>query len=275
MGATAGTSGRGSPLDVGPDAPAPSRAGGASAPGARRGRGIRWRLIAAAGVATLALVVCLVLAAVLHEPATLRQPEALRQPASAAAGAADGDTERLAGRLISKVSALHNATRRPGRWEGAFTADEVNAWLATDLPRNHARLLPPGWTAPRVRFTPRQMWAGVRCQAGPLSALLWARAEVRLRGPGEISVAVASAGVGALPLPGDALLARLAERLAASGFSASVVRLEGRNQLVVRLPDGRAAGDGDKPGIRLEALRVDDGELLVAGETVPPANVAR
>jgi hypothetical protein len=269
MGATAETTGRGTPLVVGPDARAPSRAGGASAPGPRRGRGVPWRLIAAAGVALLTLSVCLVLAAVLHEPA------ALRQPASAAARAADGDAERLAGRLISKASALHNATRRPGRWEGVFTADEVNAWLATDLPRNHARLLPPGWTAPRVRFTPRQVWAGVRCQAGPLSALLWARAEVRLRSPGEMSIAVASAGVGALPLPGDALLARLAERLSASGFSASVVRLEGRNQLVVRLPDGGAADAGDKPGIRLDAVRVDDGELLLAGETVPPAPVAR
>ncbi|MFZ4732348.1 MAG: hypothetical protein ACOYK7_07390 [Pirellulales bacterium] len=64
-------------------------------------------------------------------------------------------------------------------------------------------------------------------------------------------------------------------------MSASVVRLDGRNQLVVQTPDGRpgAAGEpgmkGVRPAIRLDAVRLDDGELLVAGETVAADGATR
>ncbi len=248
---------------------APGQAGVARTP-------FRWRAVAVGTVVAMALVGGCVLAVARHEPGPLQRS------AGWGAGAPDpAASARLAGRLISKVSALHSAASRPGRWEGVFTEDEVNAWLATDLPRNHPRLLPAGWSEPRVSLEPRHVWVGTRWHAGPLSALVWVRADVRLRSPGEIAVAVDAAGLGGLPLPGDALLKQLAERFSASGVSASVVRLDGRNQLVVQTPDGRpgAAGEsgmkGARPAIRLDAVRLDDGELLVAGETVAADGATR
>ncbi|MFZ4732349.1 MAG: hypothetical protein ACOYK7_07395, partial [Pirellulales bacterium] len=50
--------------------------------------------------------------------------------------------------------------------------------------------LPAGWSEPRVSLEPRHVWVGTRWHAGPLSALVWVRADVRLRSPGEIAVAV-------------------------------------------------------------------------------------
>ncbi|MFZ4731657.1 MAG: hypothetical protein ACOYK7_03860, partial [Pirellulales bacterium] len=107
---------------------APGQAGVARTP-------FRWRAVAVGTVVAMALVSGCVLAVARHEPGPLQQ--------SAGWGASAPDpaaSARLAGRLISKVSALHSAASRPGRWEGVFTEDEVNAWLATDLPRNHPRL---------------------------------------------------------------------------------------------------------------------------------------
>jgi len=64
--------------------------------------------------------------------------------------ARDGDgpeVEARARRMVTKASALHAAVTRPatsgggdarsGRWEAAIRDDEVNAWLALDLPRSH------------------------------------------------------------------------------------------------------------------------------------------
>lgn len=232
----------------------------------------RWRTVAVVTAVTMASLGGCLLAVTRHEP------RPLQRSAGRGAGAPDPAVgERLAGRLISKASALHSAATRPGPWEGVFTEDEVNAWLATDLPRNHSRLLPAGWSEPRVRLEPRHLWVGTRWHAGPLSALMWVRADVRLRTPDEIAVAVDAAGLGGLPLPGDALLKHLSERLSASGLSATVVRLDGRNQLVVRMADGRPGAAGNsgttagRTAIRLAAVRLDDGELLVAGETVTVA----
>lgn len=241
--------------------------------GARAGGGrFRWRALAAGVGATLVLACGLLLAVARHEPPALR-----RSVGPDARGASADDSERLAGRLISKASALHSAASRPGRWEGVFTEDELNAWLATDLPRNHPRLLPPGWSDPRVSLEPRHVWVGTRWHAGPLSALVWVRADVRVRAPGEIAVAVADAGLGGLPLPGDALLKQFGERLSAAGMNAAVARLDGRNQLVVRMADGGSAMEGAVGGargrgaVRIDSLRLDDGEILVAGETLPGA----
>ena len=66
-------------------------------------------------------------------------PLAGREPAAAAIAA-----EQAARRLVTRGSALHAALREVGRWEGVFSEREINAFLAIDLPRNHAAVL-PGW----------------------------------------------------------------------------------------------------------------------------------
>ena len=231
-----------------------------AAPTDRRG-GPRWRLIAAAGA--VVITGGAVIAASCYQPPSLR-----RSPATlSGVDAADAEARHVA-RFISGVSALHAAATRTGPWEGVFTADDVNAWLANDLPRNHPRLLPPGWSDPRVGFEPRHAWFGIRRRLGPLRPLVWMRLEASLRSAGEVLLTVADAGIGAIPLPGDTLLAILRVRLVDAGYPVAIARIDGRSRLVLRMPAGDGpAARGIRPVVRLAALRLDDGELLVAGDT--------
>lgn len=205
----------------------------------------------------------LAVAAILgHEPAFYRSRAAT---ASAA-------VEPLGRRLMTKVSALRADVQRPGPWAAAITADEVNAWLATDQPRNHPRLLPSGVTAARVAFEPRRVQFGCRVSRGPVGCVVSIEAEVVLRDVNQIGILVDAVRLGGLPLPSGPVVREIDRRLAALGLPTELRRLDGRTALVVYIPPTQAAGAASH---RLESLALKDGELLVAGVTQAAATPRR
>jgi hypothetical protein len=165
---------------------------------------------------------------------------------------------------VTKASALRADFLRPGPWAAAITADEVNAWLATDLPRNHPRLLPAGVSAPRVAFSRRRMQFGCRLACGPLGCVASVDAEVVLRDVNQIGILVTAARLGALPVPSGPVIREIDRRIAALGLPTELRRLDGRTILVVYNSTTHAAGAASH---RLESFAVEDGEVLVAGVT--------
>lgn len=191
-----------------------------------------------------------------------------REPALCRATAPAGpDAERAAARLVTKTSAISAGLGRRGEWGEAITDGEVNAWLAHDLPRVAASLL-PGWVAaPTVRFLPRRVALSASLGAGPVGGRAWAILAVGLPRDNELVIEVESAGLGAFPVPGDPLLEGIASRALAAGLAADIRRAEGRTSLHVVLP-GRPPGARDTPlEYHLEGLRIDDGELVLSGST--------
>jgi len=169
--------------------------------------------------------------------------------------------DRDARRLVTTIAGLRAAAVQPGQWGAAVGEREINAWLATDLPRNHARALPTGWSEPRIRLDPGRLVLAAQVAAGPLAGLVTCDIEVRLRAVNQLECAVVAARLGAIPLPPGPFLHRLAAVLGRLGFVTELRRLDGRPVLVVSL-GGR--------GVALEGLSVDSGELVVAGTTEQP-----
>jgi hypothetical protein len=80
---------------------------------------------------------------------------------------------------------------------------------------------------------------------------------------------IEKAAIGALPLPAPPVLAELGRRLAALGCVTELRPRDGRMVLVVYIP----ATLGGGPNWRLESLRIDAGEAVLAGTTnVPDAD---
>jgi len=59
---------------------------------------------------------------------------------------------------------LHNQATKPGPWQAEFTDEQINAWLAAILPRNHPQALPAETRDPRVKITERGVQVGWRYQ---------------------------------------------------------------------------------------------------------------
>lgn len=225
----------------------------------------RRALVAVVGACCLAVVAAV--AAVGHQPAFYRSRSAARN----AAGAAD-EVEQRSRRLVTKAAALHGRFVQPGPWDAAISEEELNAWLAIDLPRNHPQLV-PGWLAgPRVEILSKRIRVAARAGFAGLSAVAWCDAEVALRDVNQLGITLMDARLGGLPLPRGPILREIARRLGSLGMVCDIRRLEGRTVLVVFVPSTHDAG-----GLShwLEALSLGQGEVLVAGVTRRGAEVAR
>src|SRR5581483_1168786 len=61
---------------------------------------------------------------------------------------------------------LHNQLHHSGRWEARLTQDEINGWLATDLPAKFPQALPSGVSEPRIAIEDGVLRVAVRYQRG-------------------------------------------------------------------------------------------------------------
>lgn len=221
---------------------------------AQAGSRLGWRLVAFT-VAIIGGASLAGLTAARYEPAFYRTADMPQDPSV---------VDPLARRMMSKASGLHASAGRIGEWGEAVSDREVNAWLATDLPRNHRGLLPPGISQPRVAFQPRRLQVGARAALGPLSAVVWADVEVWFKGVDQLGLRLVASGIGSIPMPRDATLRLIASRLALAGFVTDMRRADGRAVLVVSPP---MTYDQRRRGWRLESLAIEAGELLLAGST--------
>jgi len=215
----------------------------------------RLRQTAAAGAILVLGVTAGVIAAV------TRVPEAFRGPSFAARAGAEDDARRF----VSGLSALHAAFIREGAWEAAFAEDDVNAWLATDLRRNHRDVLPDRVTDLRIDFRPRQIAASATLAVAGMRPVAGVVLGVRLREPNQLGVTVEQASLGAIPLPGGPVLAEVRRRFDRLGMVTSIRQLDGRSVLVVYIPSTHESGG---PSHWLEALSIGDGSMAVAGRTL-------
>ena len=223
--------------------------------------------MAALGLAVLAVLL-------VHVPAFYRGqpfPSPAALSADTVAGPEQQRLEQLARRMVTKASSLHAAIGQAGPWGEAFTAAEVNAWLAVDLPRNHRSLLPRGVAEPRLQFSPRHVAAGARVGSAALSAVAWVELEMQLREENQLGIVLTEASLGAIPLPRGPVLRALAHRLGGLGLMTDVRRLDGRMVLVVHIPSTHEAGVKSH---WLESLSLDDGEMILAGTTRSGSAVA-
>lgn len=204
------------------------------------------------------MAACLAVAAVV-----LRYEPAFYRPLLVPAVGAD-EAEALARRAVSKASAAHAALSRPGPWDMALSAAEINAWLTVDQPRNHPQLLPRRVTQPRLMFEPGRVLAAARVGYGPLSAVASCRLAVLLHAPNQLTITVEESRIGAVPLPTAPVLRDLARRLARLGMVTEIRPRDGGLKLEVFIPSTHDAG---ATSTWLESLAVGAGELLLAGQT--------
>jgi len=186
------------------------------------------------------------------------------QPQAVLDKAAGGVSEAAASRLVTKAAAVYEGLSREGPWETVIGDHEINSWLALDLPRNHAGLLPAWVQSPSVRILPKRIAVGAWLGYGLGAAYGWVDLQVELHGVNQIWIRPLDARLGLVPVPKAAVLRRLAGGIEALGLITSLRRLDDSMLLVVSIPSSGQSG-GAEP--LLESLRLDDGEMFAAGTT--------
>lgn len=188
-------------------------------------------------------------------------PEFYRQ-----ALAMDAATQHLASdQMLQQATALASDANKPGRWQAVFTAEQINGYLAVQLPKDHPKLLPPTFHDPRIAITPQHVTLACRYKDARVACVLSLTVEVYLADPNVIALRIRRARAGSIPLPLDDVLRHITQATKDMAWRVEWRQAEGDPVAQVHLPLTRTK-DGKQ--IRIDSLRLDDGEIYVAGTTL-------
>jgi hypothetical protein len=165
-----------------------------------------------------------------------------------------------------EVLELHNSATKPGRWEAEFTAEQINAWLASVLPRNHPQALPVEVREPRVKLTAQSAQLAWRLQTERFETVISLQADVYLTDqPNQIAVRLHAVRAGWVPIPLSQILERVSEAARRGGVDLSWSQQDGDPVALLRVPTRHPEFEDRE--FSLEQIELADGRLRLAGQT--------
>lgn len=166
---------------------------------------------------------------------------------------------------------LRQEVRTNELWELRITAGEINAWLATELPRKFPSALPDKISSPRVAFVKDRIFVGFRYADRFAHGVLTLELEPFLAPtPHTLGVRIRRVSLGDLPLPIGNRLTELQIRAAKEGILLSIVYAEGDPVLYAALPLAEWAGRKHRE-VTLTALDLSTAGLIIQGRISPEA----
>lgn len=170
--------------------------------------------------------------------------------------------------LEQTVRNLHDAVNRDSTWEQVFRDEDLNAWLATELPRQHARLLPTGVSEPRVAIGTERVRLAARWTAGSVSTVVSLECDVfRTPTPNEVGVRVRRVRAGAVPLSLDRWLDELKKAAQKSELPLRVESSDGSPTFFVTIP--AKSTPWPRRRLTLDRLELSDGRITLGGRSEP------
>ncbi|HTU27420.1 MAG TPA: hypothetical protein VMF30_18565, partial [Pirellulales bacterium] len=181
--------------------------------------------------------------------------------------------EEDSNQCLRQAAALASHLQAPGEWQAIFSADQINGWLAVDLARNYGEALPAQITNPRVHFESGAATLACTYRQAGHETVLSIAFDLYLSEPNVIALRLRRVRAGLLPVPLADVLRTIAEAGHNFGLLVQWRQVGGDPVALVNLAHNSA---GDSP-LLLEAIELRDGEIYVAGRTLPlsPEQLAR
>lgn len=164
----------------------------------------------------------------------------------------------------SQLTALASDAQSLPEWTSRVTARQINAWLAVRLERDFPGFQQAGLLSPRVVLRQDEVLVAARSVLTRVHGVLSLTLRPMVTEDDELALQIASARLGALPLPLEALMAQLKETpLTEIG----PIRLAQSNDTATIIIDLERINTSSDLSIRLTGVDVRPGELLLRGES--------
>lgn len=166
------------------------------------------------------------------------------------------------------VLALHNdiVDRQP--WRFVLTADQINGWLAVDMPEKFPHALPDPWHDPRIEIRAGEAEIACRYATSKVTAVVSVVVEATLtEEPRVVAVRICHARVGALPVLKKKLIDRLTRQARRVGIPLRWTQVEKDPVALITLTPPEDSKWGE---LQVSSLELREGELVLTGESVPP-----
>lgn len=213
-------------------------------------------LIAGSLIASLTALIAGLYGLLTHQPAFYR--DALQGPAATA------ERQQLAKEFVQAAVGLRNEVIIEDRWRQEFSEAGANAWLAEDLPAQYSEWLPPGVSAPRVRFEKDQLQFAFHTRRGLWSGVISGKLRVWVSRPNELAFEIQSLNAGLIPIPVDDAVGDFVNEMNSAGWRLEWRSSKGGDALVLSLDQVGSEGDTpDHPVV--ESVELLPGRLRVIG----------
>ena len=184
------------------------------------------------------------------------------------AAALNVDTQRyeVAGdEFESQVVQLSNDLRQAGLWEATFTEEQINGWLATDLPQKFPKALPQQAKNPRISITPEQLVLAFKLESPRLQGIVICESTVYCtENPNELAIRFDRVRSGVVTLPIAQWMDQIAEGLQKAKIQMEWTEEDGRPVALVTLPDAEMA-DGD---VIVDSIELGEAQVTIRGHTL-------
>lgn len=170
--------------------------------------------------------------------------------------------EQASEEFLQQATALASDVETQAAWSVAFTDEQINGWLAVDVPRNLPNAIPPTIQAPRISIQPGEATIAFRLKSGALDAVVSVVVDVFLSAPNEVAVRFRQASLGRLPVPLAKVIQPVGQAAAQLNLHLTWQQQDGDPVAVVAF---NRDSDSASRDVHLEAIELADGELRLAG----------
>ncbi len=169
--------------------------------------------------------------------------------------------------LMSAFGNLYQQITADRVWQARFPQKWINSFFDEQFLSSGLadRILPEGFTAPRIAILPDLIRLAFRYRVGPVSTIISIDMRVWLaaREPNVVALELQGLHAGSLPISAQSLLERVSETARQNNIEVTWYRYKGNPVALLRFQ-----ADQDRPTYRLERLTLHDGLIEIHGRSI-------
>ncbi len=163
---------------------------------------------------------------------------------------------------------LQNSARQRKPWRVEISQDQVNGWLANDLPQKFPNSIPRQVMEPRAVFDQNEVKLAFRYQTNGIEGIIVLTADVFCTDQqNEIAVEIKSVRAGIIPLPVGPWIDKVTDSLRQAGIPLFWTTTSDSPVAVFSIPEHLSV-KGNNWQVVIEAIELSPEKLLIAGTTV-------
>jgi len=164
-------------------------------------------------------------------------------------------------KFIQQTDVLAERVQTKDEWQIDFTDGQINGWLAEELPRRFADLIPEGVSQPRVKADDGVLLLGFRYTGNGFAGVISFRLRPRIVSSNEVEIEIESFRAGLLPMPIESIVEEVVRRISREDWQIESRELEGKTFVTVRYVRPRRRDP------QLESITLSDGIIRITGKS--------
>ena len=180
-----------------------------------------------------------------------------------------GQQSQASQQMVAQALQLTNQVKYDPHWEALFTQEQINGYLAVELPQNHPEMLPPEVKQPRVWITSQGVYVFFRYRTGALNTVIHILVDAYVTEDHQVALHLRQVRAGMVPLPMSEVVELISQQASRLDVSLRWAQKDGRPVALIQIPPLR----GNRRVV-VDSIQLERGQVLIRGRTLESQSVS-